>query len=346
VRFRSLFPRLCLSIFSIVFLLFLLEFAAKAAVSLGWLIDQPPMITVLPPGTDDWREAHMTADGWREPDPVLWWRSKTIPPYNKQGFKGAIATIPKPQQTLRIIIYGDSNTEGLPKDSWPERLQQIFNQYQTIIGMKCEVLNAGVAGYTSHQGLLRMQQEISTYQPDLIFVSFGWNDTAEAFQPDSKFRAPSDTVVFIERILLKRRFYRVLKHYIKRNPDPGVKKVPRVSVEEYTKNVKQFHLEAKEHGAIAVVFTRPHRDSIADLQTSQRFMRRVPEYNQRLLELCKELNDSYCIDAEDYFLQNYLASDWIDECHFTEKGRIKMAEYVFSQLQHLKLLNSRSNLTK
>lgn len=341
---RSVTLRLCLSIFAIVFLLLFLELVSTAVVFLGWLKDDPPMITFLPPGTDDWRHAHITADASRESDPILWWRSKPIPPYTTQRFRGPLVAVPKPNRTLRIIAYGDSNTDGTLKDSWPERLQQIVDQNQSLIGMKCEVLNAGVAGYSSHQGLLRLKQEISKYQPDIILVAFGWNDAAEAIQSDSSFQVPSHTVVSIERVLIRFRFYRLMKHYMKPNPVPASKKVPRVSINDYVKNLKQFCLEAREHGATAVLITRPHREPVNDLRASPTFMRRVPEYNVTLLRLCMNMNHPSFIDAEDYFLENHAAEDWADECHFTDTGRIKMAKYVFSELQRFKLVRSNARL--
>ena len=42
------------------------------------------MMTPLPAGTEDWRSAHITADAYREPDPILWWRPVAGRPYNAQ----------------------------------------------------------------------------------------------------------------------------------------------------------------------------------------------------------------------------------------------------------------------
>lgn len=41
------------------------------------------------------------------------------------------------------------------------------------------MLYVGVVGYSSHQGLLRFREEAGTYEPDLVLVSFGWNDGLE-----------------------------------------------------------------------------------------------------------------------------------------------------------------------
>src|SRR5437667_10231865 len=104
------------------------EQGSRFAARIGWVEYQGPMMTQLPPGTEDWRNAHITADKFRQPDPLLWWRPRNGPPYNEQGFKGPVVAIPKPANTLRILVYGDSNTEGLPEDSWPSRLQSELNR--------------------------------------------------------------------------------------------------------------------------------------------------------------------------------------------------------------------------
>ena len=45
----------------------------------------------------------------------------------------------------------------------------------------------------------RFLQEVDRYQPDLVLVSFGWNDAAEAIgQPDKSFQAPPWPVVLCQ----------------------------------------------------------------------------------------------------------------------------------------------------
>lgn len=61
------------------------------------------------------------------------------------------------------------------------------------------MLNAGVAGYSSYQGLLRFKQEVARYEPDLIFVSFGFNDLPPAIgEPDNYFKPPPYLIVSLQ----------------------------------------------------------------------------------------------------------------------------------------------------
>lgn len=331
----SLAAKIAVAVIGTLIFLVVLENLTRIAIKAGLISYQQPMITQLPPGTEDWRKAHMTADKLRQPDPLLWWRPREGPPYNEQGFKGPVVENPKTANTIRILVYGDSNTEGTPEDSWPARLQIVLNRRTD---RKYEVLNAGVAGYTSHQGLLRFQQEIGTYEPDIVLVAFGWNDLATATRPDRSYQPPSSFLISSERLLLKLRSYWTLKQMFTPKAGASPKTVSRVSMDDYAENLARFVTLGKQHNAKVVLITRPHRESNDELRKlDPDYRSRVPDYNQRLLQICRE-QGANCIDSETYFLESPKSEYWGDECHFTEIGRIEMAEFVSRQLAQLNLL--------
>lgn len=340
LRKHSLALKLLSSLVATCLFIVCIEQATRLAIKAGWIRYQPPMITQLPAGTEDWRHAHMTADKLRQPDPVLWWRPRDGSPYNNQGFKGPPAEVPKSPQTVRILVYGDSNTEGTPEDSWPDRLQSVLTSVERQTHRRYEVLNAGVAGYTSHQGLLRFQQEVEQYQPDMVLVAFGWNDLARGVQPDRSYHPPPAPVVTLERALLKLHSYWALKQWVLTRSAARAAKttVARVPIEDYRENLSQFALLAGRHGAAAVLITRPHRDAIDKLHSmSSSYFTAVPEYNQALLRVARQ-SRAHSVDAEQHFLQLSDPTLWGDECHFTEPGRIEMGRFVFQQLKQLGLL--------
>ncbi|MHC5070390.1 MAG: SGNH/GDSL hydrolase family protein, partial [Planctomycetota bacterium] len=175
---------------------------------------ESPIRTVLGKDSEDWRRASIIADYTREPDPVLFWRSRPVPPYNAQRFQGPIGEVPKPPDVFRIICYGDSKTDGHAGDGgWPTSLGIVLEgEHEWQPDKRVEVLNAGVMGYSSYQGLMRFREEVQTYEPDLIFVSFGWNDAPGALgKPDKAFEVPPRGVVYLERNLLRFRSYRLLR---------------------------------------------------------------------------------------------------------------------------------------
>jgi lysophospholipase L1-like esterase len=288
--------------------------------------------TVWRSGADDWRMATITGDENREPDPVLLWRPVAHKPFTYQRFKGPVAEVPKPADVLRVMCYGDSLTDGPPKGGWPTWLNELWKRNPPIRGRRAQVLNAGVAGYSSHQGVLRFLQEVDQYQPDLLLVSFGWNDAAEAIgEPDRSFRVPSWPLVVCQRALIPYRAYLVLMNYTRRwRATPpvtsGATPHPRVSIDDYLANLERFRTEAENRGIPIIFLTRPHKLPAAQLRLQPSWRHLVPDYNAALLAWAQS-RDAAVIDAQGHFecLPTELFSD---ECHFTPKGYQLMAELV------------------
>ncbi len=107
-----------------------------------------------------------------------------------------------PKTGLRILALGDSTTFGLgveDRKTWPAMLQKRLRAK----GMDVEVVNAGVPGYTAFQGQRFMRERGFALQPDLVIVTFGFND-ADSWGS----RSDSETA----RVLELRRWERQLKH--------------------------------------------------------------------------------------------------------------------------------------
>lgn len=329
--------KLLLPLLSILVLFGILEVITKVGLAAGWLKYEPPMTTQLPRGTEDWRYAHITADDLRRPDPVLWWRPREGPPYNEQGFKGPAVQIPKPEDAIRILVYGDSNTEGTPEHSWPQRLQARLSE-RAHSGRTYEVLNAGVAGYSSHQGLLRYREDSATYQPDIVLVSFGWNDLATTAGPaDHEFTPPPRILISLERFFLRFKFYLVARYYAQKSKQPhSTTLTSRVPLLEYVRNLEGFQHEAKSKHAAAVLLTRPHREPPEKLrELTPNWRARVPDYNAALLRLASDTN-GYAIDVQKAFEDT--PELFGDECHFTTEGQDAMARFLIQKLGELGLI--------
>lgn len=69
-----------------------------------------------------------------------------------------------------IVAFGDSLTEGVgvtQEYSYPSILAKLSGS---------DVINAGVSGETTSEGLLRLPEVIDTYQPSLLILLEGGND--------------------------------------------------------------------------------------------------------------------------------------------------------------------------
>jgi hypothetical protein len=81
---------------------------------------------------------------------------------------------------VRIIVYGDSNIFARfsnLEDTFPYQLEHAL---KGLTKRSIEVLNAGVPGFGPDQSLLRFEEEVEIYKPDIIvfhvFADNDWGD--------------------------------------------------------------------------------------------------------------------------------------------------------------------------
>lgn len=90
------------------------------------------------------------------------------------------AAVPRnpPPAPLKIVCLGDSvtgvyyHTGG--RRAWPELLQLALQQ--ALPEQPVEVINAGISGHTTRDGLARLDQDVLRHQPHVVTISFGLND--------------------------------------------------------------------------------------------------------------------------------------------------------------------------
>src|SRR5512136_1762430 len=76
---------------------------------------------------------------------------------------------------VSIVAFGDSITAGYAvrrgfPSFWKEMLQQKYPE------ARIEMINSGVSGDTSMDGLARLDWSVLSYEPDLVTINFGIND--------------------------------------------------------------------------------------------------------------------------------------------------------------------------
>ena len=95
---------------------------------------------------------------------------------NEHGFRSASFAETKPAGVFRIVCLGDSSTFGMnvnDADAYPQVLARLLDERAQG---RFEVLNLGVPGYSSRQGLELLRRSVLRYQPDLVTFAFGTND--------------------------------------------------------------------------------------------------------------------------------------------------------------------------
>ena len=124
-----------------------------------------------------------------EHDPQLGWRhvaNRTVTferseysiteRFNSRGVRGPEYSLEKEPDEYRIVVLGDSFAEGYTvefEELFSEVLKRHLNEQG---GRRVEVINLGVAGYSTDQELLLYQTEGIHYRSDLTILMFHDND--------------------------------------------------------------------------------------------------------------------------------------------------------------------------
>ena len=151
---------------------------------------------------NDWDLIYSLQPDFHEKVPMF---MSLLEPWNEKDFKSELSVnsqgiraskdipLPKAENSFRIICLGDSNTFGLDVNdqyTYPAQLERLLNEQAGNANLHFEVINAGIPGYTSRQGLVYLQKRLLQYQPDLVIIGFGCNDAFNRFilglPPDKK----------------------------------------------------------------------------------------------------------------------------------------------------------------
>ncbi len=90
---------------------------------------------------------------------------------NQKGLRDIDYPYKRIQDKKRILVLGDSFVWG-----WGVEQEQIFTEQMERLLSNVEVINAGVAGYSTDQELLWLRYEGARYTPDLVVLVMCGND--------------------------------------------------------------------------------------------------------------------------------------------------------------------------
>lgn len=253
---------------------------ASAAAALV-LVEAALRILGLYPGA-----AHLLRDpdrGWRH-RPDARFSGHRI---NRWGFEGPDFPLAKPPGERRVLCMGDSCTFGQsvgPQDTYPAALQR-------LLGAKWRVINGGVNGYSSYQGLQWFRRVATRIEPDVVTVFYGWNDHWLSRIGGQDKAMAGSTLERVRCVLSRSRVFEfgVLGCHALRStanipfleekpapsrqpqptqpPAPAPKRELRVSLEDYAANLRAFVAWCKGNGAQAVLLTAPNYLDLADAET-------------------------------------------------------------------------------
>ncbi len=172
---------------------------------------------------------------------------------------------------FRVLAVGNSCTFGLGVDdsqTWPARLREEMSR---TLGDGVEVINAGVPGYSSYQGLKYLEGAGFDLKPDLVIATFGFNDSDVWGSRTDAETGRLLRMGTVRSVLGKSRFYRLLTDLLRRSGAvAGGKTVegdrrgkePRVTPEEFEENLRAIHEVCAARGVPVIFLIWPYRNQV------------------------------------------------------------------------------------
>ncbi len=174
---------------------------------------------------------------------------------NSRGFRTPEFMDAKQPGVLRVVGIGDSNVFGWAVD---EKYSFLGILREKLEPLGVEVINLGVAGYTSTQGVALFEEEVLPLKPDFFIVWLGENDNYSLTrETDSELIRFNGTVLgrvnnfcfvhsFVFRLMHK------LISGLSQRSDREAEMVPRVPLDEFKRNMEYFAERCRAKGVEAI----------------------------------------------------------------------------------------------
>lgn len=99
---------------------------------------------------------------------------------NSLGFRDREHSMEKAPGTYRILVLGDSITQGFGIEANEDVFTSVLEAKLRSERVNAEVLNFGVSGYNTEQEVETLREKGIPFDPDLVVLAFCANDTAPA----------------------------------------------------------------------------------------------------------------------------------------------------------------------
>ncbi|GJM05109.1 MAG: esterase [marine bacterium B5-7] len=200
---------------------------------------------------------------------------------------------------INIICFGDSITEGAEftlNDRWTSLLQI---KLDTVKPETFSVHNKGIGGNTTAQGLDRIETDVLSLLPGIVFIQFGFNDAnVKDFSIE-----------------------------------------PRVGLVEFEKNLKEFHRIVKAHKSVPVfVLNHTIGEVDGEQGNGKSYNDNYAPYNKAIQTIAKEVK-AVLIDIPMQMLERGIKTeDFVsdDQIHLSLAANNDYAEFIYAGLNKIK----------
>jgi len=257
---------------------------------------------------------------------------------NSSGYRGP--EIEKEKKGFRILALGNSCTFGWGvenEDTWVCLLDKILDS--RLNNDNYEVINAGVPGYSSHQGKIEFARKLVDLKPDMVLIMFGWNDHWAAGKgiSDIEQKMPGRVIIGLQNIFSKMKLYQFMRKMILSASEKqefvslGEQKCKRrVSQQEYYLNLACLAHMARKNGAQPVFLIPPIADSKNYFNGTVTQLHLIHHAYQEQMRLLARQENILLIDLQQEFehFGNLFTDAHGDPTHFNEKGHRVTAEAI------------------
>lgn len=116
-----------------------------------------------------WQWGVPNAEGWAVGETRTWVK------LNAQGARDVDHEIAKPEDTLRIVVVGDSYTDAFEverEQAFPAVAERRLTECPALAGRSVEIINLGRRGYGTTEELLALRRFGFAYDPDWVVLAF------------------------------------------------------------------------------------------------------------------------------------------------------------------------------
>ncbi len=291
------------------------------------------------PGVDYGNLAHRFSRLFIPDKRLMWKYSPDLPGVNSYGFYGPEIVIPKPPNVRRILFFGDSCAE----QNYARILEKSLNN-NTNSDIRFECLIFAIAGYSSYQGKILVEDYAKVCEADLAIVCYGWNDHWLALNGTDDEHCSGETS-YLANILIHHS--KILQLTRKLIADPieinrqKVSNIVRVPINKYKDNIYRMTEELHHNGTKSILLTAPtsfYHNGVPDYIISSGLaidrnaaVSKHREYNEIVRDIVSDQN-CYLLDAEAIISQLEKPDSLFlkDGIHYSPAGLNYMASLIYS----------------
>ena len=266
------------------------------------------------------------------------------------GYSAKIATWIGRQPT--IVFMGDSCTES---GRYPEFLASLIEDHSP--GGNFTWIKVGVTGWSSYQGLRQLERDIVPMRPRIVTIFYGWNDHWTNYGIEDKMigkiyrKHPSMLLELSPDIRMATLLNQAIFSLRLPTPEQQNEGPVRVSLSDFSANLRHMVQIARDHGTIPILLTAPssHRkgkeppyllkgwlNDLDDLiPLHQQYVQAVrtvaSQQEAPLIDLYAEFNRLPREDLDEFFKK--------DGIHLRGKGNKKIAELIYNYVMDSNLYN-------